>query len=130
MPERHADWLAQARLDLDHARLAAGASHFEWAAFAAQQAAEKACKALHLSLGGDAWGHDLTRLIELLPPSHRAPADLIDRGKALDKHYLPARYPNGFAAGTPREHYTGHEAEQAIADADAIIEFCARSIPR
>jgi hypothetical protein len=24
MPERHADWLAQARLDLDHARLAAG----------------------------------------------------------------------------------------------------------
>ena len=87
MPERHADWLAQARLDLDHARLAEGAGHFEWAA-------------LHLSLGGDAWGHDLTRLIELLPPSHRAPADLVDRGKALDKHYLPARYPNGFAAGT------------------------------
>ena len=83
-----------------------------------------------LSLGGDVWGHDLTRLIELLPPSHRAPADLVDRGKALDKHYLPARYPNGFAAGTPREHYTGREAEQAIADADAIIEFCARSIPR
>jgi hypothetical protein len=43
MPERHADWLEHARLDLDHARVAAQAGHFEWAAFAAQQAAEKAC---------------------------------------------------------------------------------------
>lgn len=75
-------------------------------------------------------GHDLTRLMELLPADRRAPADLVDRAKALDKHYLPARYPNGFAAGTPREHYTAREAEQAIADAGAIIDFCARTIPR
>jgi HEPN domain-containing protein len=55
MPERHGDWLAQARWDLDHAGLAARESHFEWAAFAAQQAAEKACKRLHLSLRSAAW---------------------------------------------------------------------------
>jgi HEPN domain-containing protein len=56
MPERHRDWLRQAQLDLDHARLGAREGHFEWAVFAAQQAAEKACKALHMALGGDAWG--------------------------------------------------------------------------
>jgi HEPN domain-containing protein len=63
MPERHLDWLHQARLDLDHARLAAREGHHEWAVFAAQQAAEKACKALHMSGGGEAWGHDLTTLL-------------------------------------------------------------------
>ncbi|MGH7342621.1 MAG: HEPN domain-containing protein, partial [Candidatus Rokuibacteriota bacterium] len=38
MPERHQDWMRQARLDLDHARLAAREGHLEWAVFAAQQA--------------------------------------------------------------------------------------------
>jgi len=50
MPERYQDWMRQARLDLDHARLAAREGHLEWAVFAA-------CKALHMSLGGEAWGH-------------------------------------------------------------------------
>jgi HEPN domain-containing protein len=130
MPERHGDWLQQAGRDLDHGRVAAREGHFEWAAFAAQQAAEKACKALHLFLASSAWGHDITQLLDGLPAGHRAPPDLIDRAKSLDKHYLPARYPNGFAAGTPMEHYTRRDAEQAIADAEAIIGFCRRSISR
>ena len=102
---------------------------WSWAVFAAQQAAEKACTALHMSRGGDAWGHDLTRLLSALPADSRPPADLIDRARALDKHYIPSRDPNGFAAGTPRDHYTRREADTAIADAEAIVEFCARSIP-
>jgi HEPN domain-containing protein len=130
MPERHRDWLRQAQLDLEHARLAAREGHLEWAVFAAQQAAEKACKALHLSLGGEAWGHDLTALLSALPADHRPPPELIDRGKELDKHYIPARYPNGFAAGVPRDHYTRREAQQAIEDAEEILAFCARSISR
>jgi HEPN domain-containing protein len=130
MPERHQDWLRQARDDLEHARLSARQAHLEWAAFAAHQAAEKACKALHLALDTDAWGHDLTALFLALPPAQRPHADLVDRAKGLDKHYLPARYPNGFTQGTPRDHYTQREAEQAIADAAALLEFCARSIPR
>jgi HEPN domain-containing protein len=65
-----------------------------------------------------------------LPAALRPHPDLVDRAKGLDKHYLPSRYPTGFAQGTPRDHYTLREAEQAIADAAAVIEFCARSIPR
>ena len=109
MPERYRDWLQQASRDLDHARMDVREGFYEWAAFAAQQAAEKACKALHLFLGSSAWGHDVTDLLAHLPPEHQAPTDLIDRAKRLDKHYLPARYPNGFAAGTPMEHYTRPE---------------------
>ncbi len=41
------DWFRQAELDLATARDAHSSGHHEWACFAAQQAAEKAVKALH-----------------------------------------------------------------------------------
>lgn len=129
MPERQKDWLEQARYDLEHARLAAREGHFEWAAFAAMQAAEKACKALHLSLGTTPWAHDVTVLLEGLSPQHRPPPDLVQRAKGLDRHYLNARYPTMFAAGTPRENYTQQEADQALADSEAIIAFCRGLLP-
>jgi len=44
MAERSRDWFRQAEADLRHARHAAEDEDFEWAAFAAQQAAEKALK--------------------------------------------------------------------------------------
>ena len=42
MPERHSDWLRQAKRDVAHARRAAKDGHYEWSCFAAQQGAEKA----------------------------------------------------------------------------------------
>lgn len=94
----------------------------------AQLADTRACKDLHRFLRSAAWGHDVTQLLGALPAPHQAPPDLLERGKALDKHYLPARYPNGFAAGTPRQHYTRRDAERAVEDAEAIIAFCERSL--
>ncbi|MDD5616722.1 MAG: HEPN domain-containing protein [Candidatus Methanoperedens sp.] len=56
---RHEDWLKQAHSDLDAAEDSAGSSHFEWACFQAQQAAEKALKALIISRGvKDGWKFD------------------------------------------------------------------------
>ncbi|GGM97869.1 hypothetical protein GCM10007092_09440 [Thermus composti] len=51
---RARDWLLQAEKDLEMAEIAKGAGRHEWACFAAQQAAEKAVKALHLHLGQEA----------------------------------------------------------------------------
>src|SRR5438876_155655 len=51
------DWLEQARSDLDLARVALREGHFDWACFAAQQASEKAVKAVFQSRGAEAWGH-------------------------------------------------------------------------
>ncbi len=58
---RWPDWWEQGMRDLKHARNALLDEDYEWAAFAAQQAAEKALKALILSLGGEPWGHSITR---------------------------------------------------------------------
>ncbi len=130
MPERYGDWLQQARWDLEHAKMAAREGHFEWAAFACEQAACKACKGLNLSLGHVAFAHELTLLLEALPPDQQAPPEIFERAKSLNKHYLNARYPSMFAVGTPRQNYTRGEAEEAIANAEAIIEFCERAMGR
>jgi HEPN domain-containing protein len=45
MPSRADDWLRQALRDLAHARNTFDDGVYEWAAFAAQQASEKAVKA-------------------------------------------------------------------------------------
>ena len=44
--ERSADWMDQARGDLQHARSDVEGTFYDWACFSAQQAAEKAVKAL------------------------------------------------------------------------------------
>ena len=49
---------------------------------------------------------------------------LVTRAKALDKHYISTRYPNGFASGAPMDYYTTEDAERAIDDAEAIVRFC------
>jgi HEPN domain-containing protein len=126
---RWSDWWQQAARDLAHARRAAEAGDHEWAAFAAQQAAEKGLKALVMAHGGEPWGHLLTALAEALPAGLAAPPAVLDAARRLDKHYIPARYPNGFASGFPGMLYTRGEALQAIEDASAIIEFCRRGLP-
>jgi HEPN domain-containing protein len=126
---RWRDWWNQAERDLRHARHALDAGDHEWAAFAAQQAAEKAFKALVMAKGGEPWGHSVTGLAEALPVSLAAPPKTIETASRLDKHYIPARYPNGFASGFPGKLYTRGEAEGAIADAEEILEFCRRHLP-
>lgn len=55
MSNRAMDWFRQAERDLEQAEDSRRAERHEWACFAAQQAAEKAVKALHLSCGQEAW---------------------------------------------------------------------------
>lgn len=126
---RWSDWWEQSVRDLAHARHSLEDDDFEWAAFAAQHGAEKALKALVMAQGGEPWGHLTTGLAEALPPAVAAPAEVLDAARGLDKHYIPARYPNGFAAGYPGKLYTKREAQQAIDDATLITTFCRRHLP-
>jgi len=73
MVQRAQDWFRQAERDLEQAEDSRRAGRHEWACFAAQQAAEKAVKALHLHYGQEAWGHVVARLLRELPPQVAAP---------------------------------------------------------
>lgn len=123
MPNRARDWLDQALRDIEQAEDSRRAGRHEWACFAAQQAAEKAVKALHLHQGQEAWGHVIARLLHELPNAVPVPQELIDKGRVLDNFYIPPRYPNSHPQGAPFEHYGPLQSEEAIRYAREIIDF-------
>ncbi|HOJ39588.1 MAG TPA: HEPN domain-containing protein, partial [bacterium] len=92
--------------------------------FAAQQAAEKALKALYLSRHLEGWGHSVKHLLEEMKEELEISEELLAAGKKLDQYYILTRYPNGFAAGKPADYYTDQDACEAIGHAEKIIEFC------
>lgn len=124
MANRSADWMRQAEADLRHARNSITLKDFEWACFSAQQAAEKAVKAVFQQLHAEAWGHSVSILLANLPPQTNVSQDLIEKAKVIDKHYIPARYPNGFDTGAPTDYFTEAEGKSAVEMAGEIIEFC------
>ena len=126
MGDRSGDWLRQAEADLKHAELSQRERDYEWSCFAAQQAAEKAVKALYMSLHGDAWGHSLLVILRSLPQAIAAAVgpEILDAARALDKLYFPTRYPNGFDMGAPADYFTERDARESVAYAKSILTFC------
>ncbi|MDW8468754.1 MAG: HEPN domain-containing protein [Burkholderiales bacterium] len=121
MANRAKDWMAQAERDLEQARDSQAAGRHEWACFAAQQAAEKAVRGLHLSFGQDAWGHVIAQLLRELP--FAPPPNLVEKAKVLDNFYVATRHANGHPAGAPYEHYGPIQSEQAIRYAGEILDY-------
>ena len=124
MPERSADWLRQTEKDLENALWETKGRFFEWACFSAQQAAERALKALYQKLGGVAWGHSVFNLLKGLEEKLEVPEELFRIARKLDQYYIPSRYPNGWDAGIPHEYFTEEDACEAISGAGKIIRFC------
>lgn len=96
---RARDWMRQAVKA--HAEASLRQGDYEWACFAAQQAAEKAVKALYESRNMKAWGRSVSRLLEHLPENLKPAPSLLDKAKELDRHYIPTRYPNLHSEGAP-----------------------------
>ena len=130
MSNRSRDWYEQSRRDLDLARQAKQHSSHEWACFAAQQAAEKAVKAVILSRGGQPWGHSVLALVTSLPSEMIVPTEVVDAARELDKLYVPTRYPNGFDQGKPGDYFTDKDASRAIEQATIVLDYSERHLPR
>ncbi len=117
-------WLSQAQADVRAAEGSLSLGVFEWACFQAQQAAEKALKALWFYHGEDPWGHSVSKLVADFPEQTiRTQLQAFgDRAKALDKLYIPTRYPNGLPGLTPSQAFTESEARAAIGIAREIVD--------
>ena len=124
MVERSEDWMDQAEWDLKHAKSDLEGRFFDWACFSAQQAAEKAAKAVFQKLGAEAWGHSVADLLNELPEEFRPSDELVEGALELDKAYIAARYPNVHPSGSPRSRYIRREAERLIQYAEEILKFC------
>jgi len=130
---RSADWLHQARADLELAGVSAAAGHHEWACFACHQAVEKALKGLHLRHGQQEWGHGLGRSFRDLPPPVAAAlkaaiTDLEDRLRILDALYIPTRYPDSLPDGAPTDHFGRLQSDDAQRHARSILDAIAASL--
>lgn len=125
MVERSADWIRQAKRDLESARAQKKDGFFEWACFISQQAAEKAIKAVYQKLGAEAWGHATSDLLRGFEGRIAFPVDLMDGARRLDRYYIPARYPNGWVSGVAGDYLTEEDAVSAISDSEKIVRFCA-----
>lgn len=103
---RFSDWLNQAKEDFQAAIDSMNSDHYEWTCFQAQQAAEKALKALLLSLNVEAWGRGLIYLLKKWKDVMAEEINnenifdeefyngLYEKAQELDKHYIQPRYPN------------------------------------
>ena len=97
MPNRRSEgdrWLAQAERDLSDARLAQEHERFSLACFMAQQAAEKAVKAIAYGLGERVvLGHSLVTLTSRYEDRARDLGDLRELAGILDQYYVPGIVP-------------------------------------
>lgn len=125
---RTLDWLRQAKKDLQHAFRSIEFGDYEWSCFSAQQAAEKGVKALYQALGAEAIGHSVSMLLRRLPMNLLPNEELINQAKVLDRHYIPARYPNFHPEGAPLDYYNREDGEEACKIASKIIQYCENKI--
>lgn len=121
MANRARDWLDQAERDLEVAERNRAEGYHEWACFAAQQAAEKAVKAMHQVRGQEAWGHVVADLLDDLGTA--LPDGLRDRALVLDNYYIPTRYADSHPGGAPFTHYGALQSGDAVRYAGEILDY-------
>ncbi|WP_440059492.1 HEPN domain-containing protein [Thermogladius sp. 4427co] len=120
-------WLEAARADLRHAEASIAIGDFNWACFAAQQAAEKALKALVMHLLGEyPRGHDLVRLYRMVKDGTGLKLEESSLAR-LSSYYTQARYPNA-GIERPFEEINRELAVEALSTARGVVDEVSKAI--
>jgi HEPN domain-containing protein len=119
--ESYRSWMDQAKMTLESSGIDASSGHHNWACFKAQQAVEFGLKSVFYGLGLPAFGHSVVKLAESVTNS--IPDLEFDNEclVALDKLYIPTRYADAFAAGSPHTFYASRDSQYAMQCARNII---------
>jgi len=121
--QREQDWLGQARAELTAARVLLDNGQWAWCCFTSQQAAEKALKALSERHRLPHLGHNLNDLLADVEARVTIPDKLRQACRALNRLYIPTRYPDAFERGVPAEQYGEQDAHEAVQDAEEVVAF-------
>jgi HEPN domain-containing protein len=119
-------WLRQAERDLKAARDSFGSENYEWACFQAQQAAEKALKAVLFLRGFRAvLTHSIFELVNRIGDEELKKEDI----KFLDSVYIASRYPNSFSEEVvPSEYFDKGDAEKCLRLSELILKKAKKHI--
>ncbi len=123
-------WLKQAEYDLGDAKKAMSWGSFTLSCFLSQQAAEKALNAfLYFSGVEEVWGHSVGTLCKEAINFDSSFETLLAQARALDKYYLPTRYPYALPEdAVPSEVYQKEDAKLAHDKAEKILSFVKEKI--
>ena len=109
------EWLNRARSNLARARALVPTAYIEDACFDAQQAAEKAIKAVMVGRGIDfPYIHDLNRLLEVLEADGEQIPDEVWLADGLTLFATAARYPGLDEPVTEQDHREAVELAAAV----------------
>jgi HEPN domain-containing protein len=104
-PDDPREWFNRARSDLARAQTKITGVYLEDLCFDAQQAAEKAIKALLIKRGVTfPYVQDLARLVTLLEEAGQEIPEFVRRAEALTRYAVVTRYP-GLAEPVTEAHY-------------------------
>ena len=117
-PDDPREWLNRAKSNLALAKNRVPGAYLEDLCFEAQQAAEKAVKAVMLKRNIEyPYVHDLARLLSLLEETGEMLPDEVRKAEELTPYATITRYP-----GTTRPA-TVQEYEKAVEIAEAVIQW-------
>jgi HEPN domain-containing protein len=117
-PDDPQEWLNRARSNLVRAQATLPSVYLEDLCFDAQQAAEKAIKAVLIARGVDfPLVHDLARLLTLLAQSGERIPQAIADATDLTRFAVATRYPSVTEPVTTAEH------RRAVAIAEAVVRW-------
>lgn len=119
-PDDPREWLNRARSNLAKARstFRTPEIYLEDLCFDAQQAAEKAIKAVLIHLGVRfPYVHDLAQLLALVEQAGQNTSESIRRAASLSDYAVETRYP-GLS-----EPVTGQEYDEAVAIAEEVVRW-------
>lgn len=94
--------MEQAEWDLGHALHDSEYGFYNGICFSAQQAAEKALKAVFQKKGAIVYGHSVAEHLRELQKRFIIPEDSVESAMELDQAYIPRRYPDALPVGTPK----------------------------
>lgn len=115
-------WLEQAQTDLKWVRHLADQGAHYLVCFLAQQAAEKALKAVLYARGQElVLGHSVRQLCQESAVEEPRFAAHLDEWAVLDSYYIPTRYPNGLPGDIPARVYNRESAAGAMRLAESVM---------
>ena len=126
--QRDQDWLREAQAELLAARDLLRGGHWSWCCFTAQQAAEKALKAVCEHVRTPHFGHNLNVLRQSIEAQVPVPESVRSACARLNRYYIPTRYPDAFDRGAPADQFFEPDALQAMRDMEEVIDFAERLI--
>src|SRR3972149_7694691 len=122
-PDDPREWLNRARSNLSRAKSRIPEVYLEDLCFDAQQAAEKAIKALLVKKGiAFPYVHDIAYLLTLVEQNAVQIPDPVRRAEALTRYAVGTRYP-GVAEPVSESHY-----RDALVSAGAVLRWAEEEI--